>query len=60
LQQIQKRENGANAIASTRILDFRRLLEMTLNDLFVAKMDALLSNRPIAADLFNRTGQYAT
>jgi transcriptional regulator with XRE-family HTH domain len=33
-QQIQKYENGANAIASTRIPDLCKILEMTPNDLF--------------------------
>jgi transcriptional regulator with XRE-family HTH domain len=40
-QQIQKYENGANSIASTRISDLCRALEMTPNDLFdvSSKMD---------------------
>ena len=40
-QQIQKYENGANAVASTRISDLCRALEMTPNDLFdvSSKMD---------------------
>jgi transcriptional regulator with XRE-family HTH domain len=33
-QQIQKYENGTNAVASTRISDLCRALEMTSNDLF--------------------------
>ena len=33
-QQIQKYENGTNAVASTRISDLCRALEMTPNDLF--------------------------
>jgi transcriptional regulator with XRE-family HTH domain len=33
-QQIQKYENGTNAVASTRISDLCRTLEMTPNDLF--------------------------
>ena len=33
-QQIQKYERGANAVASTRIADLCRALEMTPNDLF--------------------------
>ena len=45
-QQIQKYENGANAIASTRISDFCRALEMTPNDLFgvSSKMDGDIRN----------------
>ena len=44
-QQIQKYENGANAIASTRIPDLCKILEMTPNDLFgvSAKMDGEVS-----------------
>ena len=40
-QQIQKYENGTNAVASTRISDLCRALEMTPNDLFdvSSKMD---------------------
>jgi transcriptional regulator with XRE-family HTH domain len=38
-QQIQKYENGANAVASTRISDFCRALEMTPNDLFGVQPD---------------------
>jgi len=40
-QQIQKYENGTNAIASTRISDLSAALEMTPNDLFdvSSKMD---------------------
>jgi transcriptional regulator with XRE-family HTH domain len=33
-QQIQKYEKGRNAIASTRILDLRRVLEISQNGLF--------------------------
>ena len=33
-QQIQKYEHGTNAVASTRIADLCRALEMTPNDLF--------------------------
>jgi transcriptional regulator with XRE-family HTH domain len=33
-QQIQKYENGSNAVASTRIPELCRLLEITPNDLF--------------------------
>ena len=33
-QQIQKYENGTNAVASTRISDLCRALEMMPNDLF--------------------------
>jgi len=33
-QQIQKYERGTNAVASTRIVDLCRALEMTPNDLF--------------------------
>ena len=33
-QQIQKYERGTNAVASTRIADLCRALEMTPNDLF--------------------------
>ena len=33
-RQIQKYENGTNAVASTRISDLCRALEMTPNDLF--------------------------
>jgi transcriptional regulator with XRE-family HTH domain len=33
-QQIQKYERGTNAVASTRISDLCRALEMTPNDLF--------------------------
>ena len=33
-QQIQKYENGTNAVASTRISDLCKALEMTPNDLF--------------------------
>ena len=33
-QQIQKYENGTNAVASTRIYDLCRALETTPNDLF--------------------------
>ena len=33
-QQIQKYEHGRNAVASTRIADLCRALEMTPNDLF--------------------------
>ena len=33
-QQIQKYEHGRNAVASTRITDLCRALEMTPNDLF--------------------------
>ena len=33
-QQIQKHEHGKNAVASTRIADLCRALEMTPNDLF--------------------------
>jgi hypothetical protein len=41
-QQIQKYERGTNAVASTRISDLCRALEMTPNDLFgvSSKMDA--------------------
>ena len=41
-QQIQKYENGANAVASTRISDLCRALEMMPNDLFgvSSKMDS--------------------
>ena len=44
-QQIQKYENGANAVASTRISDLCRALEMTPNDLFGVspKMDGDIS-----------------
>ena len=44
-QQIQKYENGANSIASTRISDLCRALEMTPNDLFdvSSKMDGDVS-----------------
>jgi transcriptional regulator with XRE-family HTH domain len=44
-QQIQKYENGANAVASTRISDLCRALEMTPNDLFdvSSKMDGDVS-----------------
>jgi transcriptional regulator with XRE-family HTH domain len=44
-QQIQKYENGAIAIASTRIPDLCKILEMTPNDLFgvSAKMDGEVS-----------------
>jgi transcriptional regulator with XRE-family HTH domain len=44
-QQIQKYENGTNAVASTRISDLCRALEMTPNDLFGAssKMDGEVS-----------------
>ena len=44
-QQIQKYENGTNAVASTRISDLCRALEMTPNDLFgvSSKMDNNLS-----------------
>ena len=44
-QQIQKYERGANAVASTRIADLCRALEMTPNDLFSAssKMDGEVS-----------------
>jgi transcriptional regulator with XRE-family HTH domain len=40
-QQIQKYEHGANAVASTRIPDLCRALDMTPNDLFgvSSKMD---------------------
>ena len=40
-QQIQKYERGTNAVASTRIPDLCRALEMTPNDLFdvSSKMD---------------------
>jgi transcriptional regulator with XRE-family HTH domain len=33
-QQIQKYEHGTNAVASTRVADLCRALEMTPNDLF--------------------------
>jgi len=33
-QQIQKDENGTNAMASTRIPDLCRILEISPNDLF--------------------------
>ena len=44
-QQIQKYENGTNAVASTRISDLCRALEMTPNDLFgvSSKMDGDIS-----------------
>ena len=44
-QQIQKYENGTNAVASTRITDLCRALEMTPNDLFgvSSKMDGDVS-----------------
>jgi transcriptional regulator with XRE-family HTH domain len=44
-QQIQKYERGANAVASTRISDLCRALEMTPNDLFgvSSKMDSDVS-----------------
>jgi transcriptional regulator with XRE-family HTH domain len=44
-QQIQKYERGANAVASTRIVDLCRALEMTPNDLFgvSAKIDGDVS-----------------
>ena len=44
-QQIQKYENGTNAIASTRISDLCAALEMTPNDLFgvSSKMDGEVS-----------------
>ena len=44
-QQIQKYERGTNAVASTRISDLCRTLEMTPNDLFgvSSKMDNNLS-----------------
>jgi DNA-binding Xre family transcriptional regulator len=44
-QQIQKYENGTNAVASTRISDLCRALEMTPNDLFdvSSKMDGEVS-----------------
>ena len=45
-QQIQKYENGTNAVASTRISDLCRALEMTPNDLFgvSSKMDGNVSS----------------
>src|ERR1700723_3832723 len=51
-QQIQKYENGTNAVASTRISDLCGALEMTPNDLFgvSSKMDgdvSKLSSRTI-------------
>ena len=44
-QQIQKYENGTNAVASTRISDLCRALEMTPNGLFdvSSKMDGDVS-----------------
>lgn len=44
-QQIQKYENGLNAVASTRILDLCKALQISPNDLFgvSAKMDGELS-----------------
>ena len=44
-QQIQKYENGTNAVASTRISDLCRALEITPNDLFgvSSKMDGDIS-----------------
>ena len=44
-QQIQKHERGTNAVASTRIPDLCRALEMTPNDLFgvSSKVDGDLS-----------------
>ena len=44
-QQIQKYENGTNAVASTRISDLCRALEITPNDLFdvSSKMDGDVS-----------------
>ena len=44
-QQIQKYERGTNAVASTRIPDLCRALEITPNDLFgvSSKMDGDLS-----------------
>ena len=44
-QQIQKYEHGTNAVASTRISDLCRALEMTPNDLFgvSSKMDGDVS-----------------
>ena len=44
-QQIQKYENGTNAVASTHISDLCRALEMTPNDLFgvSSKMDGDVS-----------------
>ena len=44
-QQIQKYENGTNAVASTRISDLCRALDMTPNDLFdvSSKMDGDVS-----------------
>ena len=46
-QQIQKYERGANAVASTRIADLCRALEMTPNDLFgvSSKIDGDVSKR---------------
>jgi len=45
-QQIQKYENGTNSVASTRISDLCRALEMTPNDLFgvSSKMDSDVSH----------------
>jgi transcriptional regulator with XRE-family HTH domain len=44
-QQIQKYESGTNAVASTRIPDLCRALEMTPNDLFgvCSKIDGEVS-----------------
>ena len=44
-QQIQKYEHGRNAVASTRIADLCRALEITPNDLFgvSSKIDAEVS-----------------
>jgi transcriptional regulator with XRE-family HTH domain len=45
-QQVQKYENGQNAVASTRIADLCRILEISPNDLFgmSARMESDVSH----------------
>jgi transcriptional regulator with XRE-family HTH domain len=64
-QQIQKYENGANAVASTRISDLCRALEMTPNDLFgvSSKMDgdvSKLGSWTSSVEIRGRIARHAT
>jgi DNA-binding Xre family transcriptional regulator len=55
-QQIQKYEYGTNAVASTRIADLCRALEMTPNDLFgvSSKMDSDVPKISAVSSRFRR------
>ena len=45
-QRIEKYERGSNAVASTRIPDLCRALEMTPNDLFGVSVNGSLKSDP--------------